>query len=661
MKLKQLFIVSSALLVTACGGGGGGGDAVVNTDPVDQFFLTQDDVKTVIAQGVAQAEAQSLAATIAVTDRGGNVLAVYRMDGANQTPQLNSNPNGLPADGGLDGLILPAGGDALAAIAKAVTGAYLASSGNAFSTRTAGQIIQEHFNPLELNQAAGPLFGVQFSQLPCSDLSGRFTDAQQGLGPQRSPLGLSADPGGFPLYKNGQAVGGVGVIADGVYGVDKDISNIDFDVDEVIATAASIGFQAPNSIRANRITVDGKTLRFSDVDNGAVTISPQTPADFDALSDGSLIAVTGYNTAAIISGKEFGTPASGVRADTGLFVEEDGFILVDASNQNRYPPIAGAASADPGFTPLSQTEVATILEEAIKIANRARAQIRQPLNSQARVTMSVVDTFGNIVGLVQTRDAPQFGVEVSLQKARTAAFFSATSAHEFYDNAVLPPVIYLNPDLSVKRSEDLSHYLDDVRTFIGDPQALANGIAFSDRAGGNLSRPYFPDGINFSANGPFGKPIAEWSPFSTGQQLDIVHNAILQHVLFALGAIPNDVGQQCTGVNLAAVLAGDLPNINIHPDKRIANGIQIFPGSVPIYRGNTLVGGIGVSGDGIDQDDMISFLGVHNAGQILGTINNAPAAIRADNLTPQGTRLRYVQCPFTPFLGSDEQRVCEGL
>src|SRR3546814_9313676 len=65
---------------------------------------------------------------------------------------------------------------------------------------------------------------------------------------------------------------------------------------------------------------------------------------------------------------------------------------------------------------------------------------------------------------------------------------------------------------------------------------------------------------------------------------------------------------------------------------RLQNGIQIFPGSVPIYRGDRLVGGIGVSGDGIDQDDMISFLGLHNAGARVGGIGNAPPAIRADRI-----------------------------
>ena len=58
---------------------------------------------------------------------------------------------------------------------------------------------------------------------------------------------------------------------------------------------------------------------------------------------------------------------------------------------------------------------------------------------------------------------------------------------------------------------------------------------------------------------------------------------------------------------------------------------------------------------------MISFLGVNNAGVILATgIGNAPGAIRADTLTPRGTRLRFVSCPFAPFLASNEQSPCAG-
>ncbi len=72
-----------------------------------------------------------------------------------------------------------------------------------------------------------------------------------------------------------------------------------------------------------------------------------------------------------------------------------------------------------------------------------------------------------------------------------------------------------------------------------------------------------------------------------------------------------------------------------------------------------------MSGDGIDQDDMISFLGVNNAGVRVGGIGNAPREIRADRsvvrVGSREVRLRYINCPFAPFLDTDEQNVCEGL
>ena len=139
------------------------------------------------------------------------------------------------------------------------------SCGNAFTTRTANQIVQEHFNPGEINQPAGPLFGVQFSQLACSDFMRSFNGVGPDAGPKRSPLGLSADPGGLPLYKNGVLVGGVGVQSDGRYSIDPRISDIDRDRDELIALAATLGFEPPTDIRADRITVDGKVLRFTDI------------------------------------------------------------------------------------------------------------------------------------------------------------------------------------------------------------------------------------------------------------------------------------------------------------------------------------------------------------------------------------------------------------
>ena len=608
--------------------------------------LSVDDVKTVLAQAVSQAQSLGKLATVAVVDRVGNVLAVYRMNGIDTQVTISST---LPAtvQKGLDNIVLPSGaaGDALAAIAKAITGAYLSSSGNAFSTRTANQIIQEHFNPGERNQPGGPLFGVQFSQLPCSDFSLRF-DPTKSIGPQRSPLGLSADSGGFPLYKNGVIVGGIGAISDNHYGIDKNILNFDVEDDEYIALAATVGYEPNVDVKANRITVDGKTLRYSDAIQSDVSQNALSAAAFDSLdsSVGGLIAVSGYANALIKRGTVFGDAESGVRADDKDYAGLDAFVFVDENNNERFRPKAGLDASLLGTTAaLSQNEVHEILKSALDVANRARAQIRRPLGSQARVTISVVDTQGNVLGIVRTRDAPMFGSDVSLQKARTAAFFSNEDAADFI-NSITTPTNYFDTDLMVKETVDLPNYVTAVKSFVG-ANALSDGTAFSDRAGGNLSRPYFADGIENNPNGPLSKSIRnnEWSVFSTGFQLDLVMNKVIEHVLFAAGATPNDTANNCTESS----------------NSRLANGIQIFPGSVPIYRGDKLIGGIGVSGDGVDQDDMVSFLGVHNAGVNLGgSIGNAPKNIRADNLTPQGTRLRFVQCPQSPFLNSTVQNVC---
>jgi hypothetical protein len=83
--------------------------------------------------------------------------------------------------------------------------------------------------------------------------------------------------------------------------------------------------------------------------------------------------------------------------------------------------------------------------------------------------------------------------------------------------------------------------------------------------------------------------------------------------------------------------------------------MQIFSGGVPIYRGDILVGGIGVSGDGIQQDSLVAFLGLED-GPI--TLNNAPADIRADQLSAGGVLLRYTNCPPSPFLNSNQQNAC---
>jgi uncharacterized protein GlcG (DUF336 family) len=666
-------ILLFSMLVVACSGGHDTQSSVgTDTTPIcngscatPTSNLTINDVQMVLAQGIAEATARGANATIAVVDRVGNVLAVYRMGAAASRPVLITTNAATPVTAGLEGIRLPDTGattanlDHAAAIAKALTGAYLSSEGNAFSTRTAGQIIQDHFNVGEAYQAAGPLFGVQFSQLACSDLTIASSGATTTVGPQRSPLGLSADPGGFPLYKNGTVVGGVGVMADGVYGIDKDITNIDDDLDEAIAYAATYGFAAPVDRRADHITAAGKTLRFSDITFDKLRSNPASAPAFGTISNsiGTLIAVNGYADGNLHAGTVFGQAASGIRTDGGLnFPQQDAFVLVDSTNSLRFAPQGGTDGASLGLAVLSLSDVKSLINSALTVASQARAQIRQPIGSTARVTIAVVDTTGAVLGIASTRDVPLFGIDVSLQKARSAMLLSSDSAAAYLSS--LPPARYINTGGSAAaatQSVSIGDYVTANQTFLGNSNALADGsIAYSARAFGNLSRPFYPDGIDGNPPGPFSKPAGQWSVFSTGMQLDVSINAFLQHVLYVAGAPVPDVAKGCAGVSLndtLTTITGPVANL------RLANGFQIFPGGVPIYRGNTLVGAIGVSGDGVDQDDMVAFLAVNNAGS---NLNNAPAKLRADTLTPKGVRLRYVQCPQSPFINSNEQNVCEG-
>jgi uncharacterized protein GlcG (DUF336 family) len=228
-----------------------------------------------------------------------------------------------------------------------------------------------------------------------------------------------------------------------------------------------------------------------------------------------------------------------------------------------------------------------------------RAAIRQPENSAAEVNIAVVDVNGAVLGIFSTPDAPMFGFDVCAQKARTAAFFSGSSA------ATL---------LRAGEGGRLSRFVDAAAN---EGLRLDGSVAFTVRAGGFLSRPFFPDGIDGSEHGPFSLAIDDFSPFNDGLQLDLLRRYVSD--LFA-----GTIRRPCTTL----------------PAPNIANGIQIFPGSVPLYKNGRLVGAIGVSGDGVDQDDLIAAMG--SAGF------EAPAEMRADRVSVRGVRLPYVKFPRHP-------------
>ena len=527
--------------------------------------LAAAEVQTIIAQAVSAAASLNRAVTVAVTDKEGNVLGVFRMTSAPATTQFRGGGPGpsLPPDPitgfvstGLDGTIVPA---KLAAISKAGTAALFSTRGNAFSARTAGFIIQEHFPPGVDFRPGGPLYGVQFSSLPCSDIK------MPGL-----PLGLSGDPGSAPIYKNGEAVGGVGIEGDGIYTVDRDPADFDQPFEEVIAVSATRGFEAPSLIRGDNILVDGIRLAYLNVVNapGPPTIGfGSLPGAVDPL-----FPIRGAQpsqfTAAVVGG-------------------------IAGEVDTRFFPFIGSPTVTANS--LTTSDVNTIISHAAQQANITRAAIRQPLGSNAHVTIAVVDQNGVVLGVFRQQDAPVFGFDVSVQKARTAAFYSNANA------------------ASLLRGAGFGGY---VTRAAADGLRLDGSVAFTDRAGGFLHRPFFPDGINNTAAGPFSTEINNWSVFNVGLQLDLIKTN-LQTVLGG-GPAP------CTSI----------PNL--------PNGIQIFPGSMPLYKNGVLVGAIGISGDGVDQDDLIAAGG--------GAGFAPPTNIRSDQFTVRGVRLPFLKFPRSPNL-----------
>ncbi len=533
--------------------GGTTGIIHLTLDVIDERKLTVRDIETIIAQAVAQAEASSLKATIAVADKEGNILGVFQMAGAADTTVI-SHPS-RPARGGLEGQEVPA---SLASISKAVTGAFLSSQGHAFTTRTAGFIVQEHFPPSINFQPSGPLFGVQFSQLlVCSDIN------------PRAPLGLSADPGGVPLYKEGLHVGGIGVEGNGEYTFDPDPMDRDMPVEELVAVAATRGFEPPDDITGNKILVNG--FRFPFVNTPLPPAISTTP--FDRLR-GDVITIPGI--------------APGIRGAQQSKFRSISLDGVQGRVDDRFFPFKQSSALTTG-------EVQRIILQASKQAFITRAAIRRPLNSAAEVNIAVVDIDGQVLGIFSTPDAPIFGFDVCVQKARTAAFFSNAEA------------------AARLRRAKFGEY---VEAAIRDGIKLDGSVAFSSRAEGFLSVPFYPDGINGTEPGPFSVSIERFSPFNNGLQLDVL--VAVKRFLETGALSPND----CTGI------------------VGLANGIQIFAGSVPLYKNGRLVGAIGISGDGIDQDDLIAAMG--SAGF------EAPPDIRSDRLFVRGVRLPYVKFPRHP-------------
>jgi uncharacterized protein GlcG (DUF336 family) len=148
---------------------------------------------------------------------------------------------------------------------------------------------------------------------------------------------------------------------------------------------------------------------------------------------------------------------------------------------------------------------------------------------------------------------------------------------------------------------------------VADLPGVPTGTAVTNRTISFGSMPLFPPGIDGSGPGPFF-PLYEY-----------------------------DTANPCTqGPSSSA----------FPPNTNNMSGIVFFPGSLPLYKNGVLVGGLGVSGDGVDQDDFVTGSAVDaacGAGGPCGVPDfQAPVGIRADQVVIDNVRLPYQKFPRNP-------------
>ncbi len=467
------------------------------------------------AQGLALRSAMAVGEaplTVAVVDRVGNVLALFR------------RPSGSAF---LDDR----------AIGLARTGAFFSNNQAPLSSRTVRFISGLHFPPGIARTPNAALYGIENTNRGCTlnvtflpgqsvpparRFAGGFCQAAGftigcGTGPVtgKTPRldqvpedldGAAVDGGGFPLFRAGKVVGGIGVA-----------TSSPGPAAEFAAFSALTGAFAPP---AGEIFLDGIRLPFVEqrtMPSGAgpgSSIGAFAPVPLPAgecAPEGDLVAVTG------------GT----------------------------------ASTSGANLTP---QEVFHIVAQAIAGANRTRAAIRLPPGSRARMAIAVADLDGRILAFHRMPDATLFSLDVAVAKARNVVYFSA-----------------------------------------GGPEAGADlpgvaGRAASNRTINFTTQHLYPPGIDGSGPGPF------------------------------LGLYQNDFLNPCTQGSQA-------PNPN-------QNGIVFFAGSIPLYKNGVLVGGLGISGDGVEQDDYVSFQGAR------GFL--PPESIWADRVKIWGARLPFLKFPRNP-------------
>jgi uncharacterized protein GlcG (DUF336 family) len=582
--------------------------------------LTTTDVQAILDRAINASGSND--AIIAIVDRGGHVLGVRMENGVSPSVQTDLATRTFAIDG---------------ALALARTGAYFGNDQAPLTSRTIQFIsqstivqrevdsspeapansitngpgfvapigIKNHFPPNVPFTPQVDLFLIEHTNrttLPIPGLNGQtYYIDNRSYGqitntlPTAQSRGIATLPGGLPIVKNGHVVGGIGIFFPGATGFasaenstlnDNAFRNLQ--APDRAQEAEYMAFQAVGGA-ANANYPVGGTRGFGNL----VTI-PGQPGQYGFTLGFARIDLVGI-TLPLFGGQGLQGIRNLFRVSNHLRsgVTHSYTDLPIDSGSTQYAhgqPIADGWIIQPHDSSdgsLTAADVVKMVQNGINEANQTRAAIRAPLDQTARMVFAVTDKQGNILGLYRMPDATIFSVDVAVAKARNVAYYANTNELQPQDQ--IPGV--------------------------------PKGTAFTNRTFRYVSLPRFPEGINGYPPGPF--------------------------------SILNDPGIAKNGATITAyppstytsIQGHDAfnPGTNFHDpfDPQNQNGIVFFPGSTPLYKDlgsgqKQLVGGLGVSGDGVDQDDVVTYA----AGLGFGPQNAAPTA---DLFKVRGVRLPYMK------------------
>jgi uncharacterized protein GlcG (DUF336 family) len=590
----------------------------------------------------ASAATPSEDAIIAIVDRSGRILGVRT---ETQVTATISDPATLAF--AIDG-----------AVSKARTGAFFSNGQAILTSRTVSHISQSTItqremqaNPNVSDQALkGPgwvapvgvggefppgilrtplvdLFAIEHTNRTSIVVDGKVITNRASYGQQSGTLpgsigrGIATLPGGVGIYRAGtdDVIGGIGVFfpgRDGTAGFEQGFV-------PVASQTRTDRLNAPKALEAEAIALETLlpvaipgtatpltapltvTLAPALILNRAGGVGAAVPVSLPQAQN----LVNRVNAAARINLggialQSFGPQAGPLGVQTVFsIIASQGNGVVNGINQQVFiggqTALAGKAQPDGWLVSpkagsvLSAADVTRIVKQGIAEATATRAQIRvQP--TFTKMVLAVADLNGGVLGLFRMPDATVFSIDVAVAKSRNTVYYASAN---------------LQPQDQVA--------------------GVPLGTAFTNRTFRYLAVPKYPSGNATGTPAPFS--ILNEPGIDPATGLNVGPPRAASSFTTVLGFDSFNPGR-----NFSCPF-GVMPKAN-------QNGVVFFPGSSAAYVGSTLAGGFGVSGDGVDQDDVVTFYG------IVGYA--APEPIQAWQYFVRSIRLPYMKFSRNPGAGA---------